>query len=147
MKNHRLMSVIMSLATVLSFDAHACGKTSVMSATGDDGKKVELVMDSAIVEKAPAWSPGAGDPPLSIADASEIALAWASEKYRRYDGVEIREISLTALGCESSKAHWYYIFDFTPLMGGNRMYGTGNWAAVLMDGAVVGSSQSDSASD
>lgn len=141
MQNSSWLFVVVTLGALGSFDAHACGETSVMSATKTDGKKVELVLDSGVVEKTPAWVPGAGEPPLSIADASEIASAWAAEKYNRFDGIEIREISLTSLGCTSSKAHWYYVFDFTPMMDGNRMYSAGNWAAVLMDGTVVGATE------
>lgn len=143
---------ILSLAAAFAFwsselEAGDCGKTSVMSSTDENGSKVELILDSAAVEKAPQWSPGAGEPPLSLTRAIEVASAWAKEKYARFDGVEIREISLTSLGCATSSKHWYYVFDFTPIMGGNRMFGGGNWGAVLMDGAVVGATREEVAAD
>jgi hypothetical protein len=109
-----------------------------MSSTDADGARVELVLEAAEVERTPQWSPGAGEPPLSLTQAIAAASAWAEQEYAHFDEVEIREISLTSLGCPSASKHWYYVFDFTPIMGGNRMFGGGNWGAVLMDGTIVG---------
>ncbi len=140
------IGAVVCMAAVSPLKA-ACGKTAVMSATGADGRKVELVLDSAIVERTPKWSPGAGEPPLSLTRATKAASAWAKKRYSRFDVVEIREVSLTSLGCTSSRNHWYYVFDFAPIMDGNRMYGSGNWAAVLMDGTIIGATQAGSNSN
>ena len=115
-----------------------CGKHSVYGTTDEQGRKVELVLDSSAVERGPTWTPGAKEPPLSIAKASRIALDWAKRKYARYDTVEIREIVLVPYSCSAAQDRWYYRFEFTPVIDGNRTYGMGNFAAVLMDGSVVG---------
>lgn len=142
-----LVIAVAALVSATSLNAHACDKASVMSATDVDGRKLELLLDSAQVENTPQWSPGSSEPPLSISQATEIAFTWAKERYDRFDVVEVREISLTSLGCVSSRNHWYYIFDFVPVMDGNRMYGVGNWIAVLMDGTVVGTTRAGEVSD
>jgi len=122
-----------------SFAAPGCGKSSVYGTTDEKGRKIELVLDSVAVQRGPGWSPGTNkEPPLSIAKASRIALAWAKGKYTRYDSVEIREISLVPYSCSMSQDHWYYRIEFTPVIDGNRAFGMGNFAAVLMDGSVVG---------
>jgi hypothetical protein len=138
----RLVLILTTLSATLGAEAVACGNSVVMSTTGEDGRTIELVIDYAVAQKTPEWAPGRGDPPLSVARASEIAQEWAEQKYARFDGVEIREIMLSALGCTSSEDHWFYTFDFTPVMEGQRMYGIGNWAAVLMDGTVIGAEHS-----
>jgi hypothetical protein len=114
-----------------------CGEHAVYGTTDQQGRKVELVLSSAAVEKGPSWSPGESEPPLSISKASRIALEWAKRKYSRYDTVEIREIVLVPYSCSIAQNRWYYRFEFTPVMDGNRMYGVDNFAAVLMDGSVV----------
>jgi hypothetical protein len=132
------------LGTTPARGAPGCGKMSVMSVTEETGQTIELILDSAAIEKAPTWSPGAGNPPLPVSRAVEIANAWAKSRYARFDSVEIREISLKSLGCSSPKG-WYYVFDFVPVIDGNRAYGSGNWAAVLMDGTVVGATRAGAA--
>ena len=112
-----------------------------MSGTKDDGTRVELIVDSALVEKTPAWHPGQGEPPLSLARAIEIGAAWGKDRYKRFDSVEIREISLRSMGCSALRDRWYYVVDFTPVMDGNRMFGSFNWAAVLFDGTVIGTTE------
>ena len=88
--------------------------------------------------KTPKWSPGEGEPPLPISQVVAIATKWAKGKYTRYDSVKIRSIDLDERGCGSLKGHWYYIVNFTPVIDGNAVFGSGNFAAVLMDGTVIG---------
>jgi hypothetical protein len=137
----RFILTLSALYISFGVDAQACVKSVVMTTTGDDGRTIELVIDSTAVQQTPEWSPGRGDPPLSVARASEIAQDWADQKYARFDSVEIREITLGAPGCVSNNKHWFYIFDFMPVMQGQRMYSGGNWAAVLMNGTVIGAEQ------
>jgi hypothetical protein len=111
---------------------------TVLSATlPDGGGKNELVIDSSKVEKTPQWTPGVGEPPLMIGKATSIALSWGKKHFSRFDGVEIDRISLADSSCSGEGKKWYYIFEFTPVMAGNRMFGSGNWLAVLMDGSII----------
>src|SRR5687768_4050307 len=126
-------------STGCSRAAPGCGKHSVYGTTDEKGRKIELVLDSTALQRGPSWSPGTGvEPPLSVAKASRFALAWAKAKYTRYDSVEIREIVLASYSCSISQDRWYYRIEFSPIIDGNRVFGMGNFAAVLMDGSVVG---------
>jgi hypothetical protein len=125
-----------------SFAASDCGKTSVLSGTKEDGTKVELIIDSAALEKTPTWRPGQGDPPFSVAKAVEAGTAWAKDHYKRFDGVEVERISLHDFGCSGKHDHWFYIIEFAPVMDGSRMFSSFNWAAVLFDGTVIGTTES-----
>jgi hypothetical protein len=116
---------------------YGCGSTPVVS-TEDKGRRIELVLDGAAVAKTPTWTPTKGEPPLSVSKAAAVALAWAKVRYKRYDSVEITELSLKEFSCSSVSDRWYYQVEFAPIMDGNRLFGSGNWAAVLMDGTVVG---------
>ena len=137
---HKLLIAFVLCAAPLTALAQApfsCGSTPVVS-TEDNGKRIELVLDGAAVAKTPKWSPAKGEPPLSVSKAAAAALAWGKVRYKRYDSVEITELSLKQYSCSRLSEHWYYQVEFTPIMEGNRLFGSGNWAAVLMDGTVVG---------
>ena len=136
----RLHSTSLGLLAALSLNAelaHACGGFPVMSTELFDGRKVELVIDWHLLLRADAWAPGRGDPPLSVASATEIAMAWAKDRYVRFDDVSVREISLLSLGCQKEERRWYYVFDLAPMMDGREMLSSGDWVAVLMDGTVI----------
>lgn len=117
--------------------APGCGKHAVFGTTDEAGRKIELVLDSAAMQRTPAWSPQKGEPPLSVFKASRAALTWAKAKYTRYDNVEISELMLTSYSCRGVPDRWYYRVQFTPIIDGNRVVGWGNFVAVLMDGSVV----------
>jgi hypothetical protein len=126
------------LLTCCSWAQADCGSRAVMSTTRDDGTKIGVVISDAQFMKAPAWSPDEGDPPISIAQVVKISSAWAKENFKRFDSVQIRSISLSEVGCASSKRSWYYLVHFTPILDGSRVYTGGHFAGVLMDGTVIG---------
>ena len=137
---HKLLIVCTLSAlpiSVLGQSLHGCGPTPVVS-TEDKGRHIELVLDGAAVARTPTWAPTKGDPPLSVSKAAAAALAWAKVRYKRYDSVKITELSLKEFSCSSLPDHWFYQVAFTPIIDGNKLFGSGNWAAVLMDGTVVG---------
>jgi hypothetical protein len=117
--------------------APGCGKHVVFGTTDETGRKIELILDSAVMQRTPAWNPQKGEPPLSVSKASRAALMWAKTKYTRYDSVEISELMLTSYSCHRVRDRWYYRFQFSPIIDGNRVSGWGNFVAVLMDGSVV----------
>lgn len=125
-------------AASLPAAAGFCGHHAVISTTLDDGTEVGVFLTEAQMARAPEWSPGEGEPPLSVAKAVEVATKWARQTYTRYDDVRIESIGLNGYGCRRARENWYYVVHFTPVIDGNRLYGGGNFAAVLMDGTVVG---------
>ena len=65
----------------------------------------------------------------------------AKDNFKRFDSVKIQSISLSEAGCEPGKRSWYYLVHFTPIIDGSRVYSGVHFAAVLMDGTVVGPAQ------
>jgi hypothetical protein len=134
--NFKKSVAIVSLQFVMLTNANACGKMAVLS-TETGNKRIELIIEENKIAKTPAWNPTMGEPPISVAKASAIALAWAKNRFKRFDSVMIREIALVEYTCASQSSRWYYRFDFVPLMDNNRVYGSGYWAALLMDGSMI----------
>ena len=123
----------------LSQSLFACGEHPIISYTKDDGTRMGLVIPESELSGTPEWDITQGEPPLSITTARDAVLSWAKEKYARYDSVKISAVSLReASGCHSIKARWIYVFDLQPVIDDNALWGSGNWAAVLMDGTVIG---------
>ena len=132
-----LFLLLLHVATTATAD---CGSHAVMRTTRDDGTKIGIVISDAQLAKAPSWSPTKGEPPLSIAQVVKISSGWAKNHFKRFDSVEIRSIRLSEVGCFSGNRtqSWYYLVDFTPVIDGGRVYSGGHFAAVLLDGSVVG---------
>ena len=108
----------------------------------DSVERIELVLDSDLMKKMPQWAPDEGDPPLSVAKAAILAKKWARENYKTADRVEIRQISLTSLGCSGITDRWYYVVEFLSKVNGVPKFEPGNWVAVLLDGRVIGPTRS-----
>ena len=79
-----------------------------------------------------------GEPPLSVSQAYKRVQQWAKSEYSRYDSVGVREIAISEFSCSLVEDIWYYRIDLVPVFDGNEIWGGGNFAAVLMDGTVVG---------
>ena len=118
--------------------AFGCNDHPVLSTTKDDGTKVGIFISEEQIRGTPGWVPEASEPPLPVSQAAELVKQWAEERYSRFDGVDIGSISLNRFVCRGGKTHWYYIFHLRLKIDGNRLYGTGNFAAVLFDGTVIG---------
>lgn len=115
-----------------------CGDRPVLTVQKEDGTTVGVVITTEQQDKTQKWVPGSGDPPLSLSKAIEVALSWAKTNYKRYDGVQLQSINLNSLGCSQTRDKWYYIVHFSPVIDGSALYGSGYFAAVLMDGTVIG---------
>lgn len=122
--------------------AVGCGKMPVMSATDPDGGRVELILDSDLIEKTSQWIPERGEPPLSVGKAANIAQKWNEKNYKGADSIEMRDISLRSLGCSSMSNRWYYLIEFLPKVNGAPRFEPGNWVAVLLNGEVIGPTKS-----
>ena len=114
----------------------------VVSAADSSGGRVELVLDSDLIEKTPQWLPEKGEPPFPVAKAATLAKKWGEKNYKGADSIEVRQISLTSLGCSNMSNRWYYVVEFLPKVNGVPKFEPGNWVAVLFDGEVVGPTRS-----
>ncbi len=119
-------------------EASECGRYPLLTTTKEDGTRIGVVVSDEQMKKTPKWSPGKGEPPLPLTQAIAIATKWAKGKYTRYDSVKVWNIDLQERGCGNLKGRWYYIVHFKPVIDGNAVFGGGNFAAVLMDGTVIG---------
>ena len=115
-----------------------CGDRPVMTTQKEDGTTVGLVVTEEQQHKTPKWKIGSGEPPLALSKAIGAALSWAKKNYKRYDDVQVHSISLSSIGCSQARDKWYYLVHFSPIIDGNALFGSGYFAAVLMDGTVVG---------
>ena len=132
------VSLALLALTVCGSALADCGGYPVITTTKEDGTRVGVIVTDAQFKKSPAWSPGKGEPPLSISRVVEIAQKWAASQFKRYDSVQIQGINLSEYGCPSTTKHWYYVVHFAPVIDGNRVFSGGQFAVILMDGTIVG---------
>lgn len=119
-----------------------CGEDyPILTIQKDDGTRIGLIVPSDAVKSAPSWKPEDGEPPLTISEAREAVLEWAEDHYSQFDSVEVAQISLRSSGSCSMSERWYYVFELRPVLDGNSFWGSGNWAAVLMDASVYGTQE------
>ena len=135
-----IASAMMALFLFATGPVAACGGGDypVMSTRKDDGTQIGLFISQAQIDRTQAWKPELEEPPLSVSAAYRAAIDWGRQHYTRYDGVNVRELSLNKYNCSLVSDRWYYVFDLNPVIDGNELWSGGNWAAVLMDGTVIG---------
>ena len=114
-----------------------CGELPLASTHRDDGSIISVIVPEAQQLASPRWSPEDGEPPLALSQAITLGLTWARGHYTRFDEVEIDSVSLSRIGCSDLRDRWYYLVHFSLKIEGQRLFGSGNFAAVLMDGTVV----------
>jgi hypothetical protein len=114
-----------------------CDKRPVITSKLDDGTTIGVLVSESQHKKAPTWSPGRGEPSLSIARVADIAEKWAKAQYRDYESVKIQTISLSEFGCYGAPKYWHYTVHFIPVKGGKPSFG-GHFAVVLLDGTLIG---------
>lgn len=127
---------VLALGVAPAF-AGSCEDFPIYSVRDMDGTQHAIVVSGKKIENTPSWTPGSGEPPLSLSDAISKALAWAKKTYTRFDNVLIEDIEVRRYGC-SSQNRWYYLVAFAPVIEGGSVRGIGYFAAVLMDGTVIG---------
>src|SRR5690348_865086 len=74
----------------------SCGSQAMMTMTKADGAKLGLFISFAQISGSPPWTPEAGEPPLPLSKALQLATEWAKKEYKRFDGVQVRSINVTA---------------------------------------------------
>ncbi len=136
------MKWIITLLTLFPLSTLAssmCDDFAPMSTRGQDGVEIKLILSGSKVFSAPSWSPKSGEPPLPISSVYQTASDWASDNLTKYDSIIIESIALKKYGCPNSnnKEYWYYTIGYSPSIDGQRLWGSGNWLAVLMSGEVI----------
>ena len=63
---------------------------------------------------------------------------WARNFYTRFDSVAVNGVRLQEYGCWEARGNWLYVFDRSPVIDGNKLYGGAYMAAVTMSGRVIG---------
>ena len=130
------------LMAAISCMAHAgpsdCSNYPVLTTTKEDGTTIGIVISDELRKRTPQWNIESGDPPLPLSKAVAAAKAWAKKTYTRYDDVKVECVTLNSYGCAIAKNQWYYLVHFSPIIEGNALFGGTYFAAVLMDGTVVG---------
>lgn len=138
MKPTKILLVLLFLVAGSNAALACSSDRPVLSTEKDDGTKVGLFISTSQIEATPEWNPEAGEPPLSISTAYRLVQDWGEQEYARYDSVEVEDLRLSPYGCSRVSDRWYYVIDLAPVIDGNKLWGSGNWAAVLMDGTVIG---------
>jgi hypothetical protein len=132
--------IVVGLLTIASgavtADATACGKSEVHTSEMGNLRSV-LVLDEAKVARTAPWRPGNGEPALSIARATTIALAWGKQQLKGFDSVEPQQVVLVAYPCSSQAGRWYYRVDLVPIKAGQKRFEKSIFTAVLLDGTLV----------
>jgi hypothetical protein len=86
------------------------------------------------------WNPSlAGQPPLPIAKAVELAEAWLRKRHTDVSKMALSQVVLrtqtqSGYGVED---HWFYRVEFQPMLAGRKVWGADLVAVVLFDGTVV----------
>jgi hypothetical protein len=119
-------------------EEQSCGSQAMMTMTKADGSKLGLFIPTAQISSSPAWSPEAGEPPLPVSKAVQLATEWAKKEYKRFDGVQVRGINLGTYGCPTPKDRWYYTIHFVPVMETIPLLVPGYFVGILMDGTIIG---------
>ena len=87
----------------------------------------------------PKWAPASGNPPLSIAKATEVAEAWIRKKNPDVKAFSVSSVALSVSHTWQGEPEdrWYYKIEFQPIVSGQRLHGGQFMAVVLFDGTVV----------
>lgn len=125
-----------------------CQDLPLMQLRTQDGANIRIYALDELMDRTKTWDMDRrGDPPLPLSRALAIARNWAEKTYKDADEVRIGRISLHERRCGFARGRWYYIFDFDPVQDGKLLLGTGHFAAVLMDGTVIGPNDPPSKDD
>lgn len=134
-----LLGLVVFMLASTSAQAFECQDLPLMQLTTQDGVKIRIFALDEQMDRTKSWDMDRrGDPPLPLSRALAIARNWAEREYRQFDEVRIGRISLHERRCGFARGRWFYIFDFDPVQDRKLQLGTGHFAAVLMDGTIIG---------
>ncbi|MCG6887319.1 MAG: hypothetical protein LJE74_08930 [Proteobacteria bacterium] len=95
--------------------------------------KVVVYVNESDIEKAPAWNPTKGAPPLTIGMLIKDVQEWNSRD-PNLASMQIHEIELKPIRKHEKQDRWYYLVHLT---GPESAHSGRQYLAVLMDGKIV----------
>ncbi len=133
----KYLVTLLLLAISKSAFSYDCGSSPFISTQKDNGEKIGLFASKKDFEGAEKWLIENGEPPLSISEAVLLASEWANRKYTRFDSIKINSITLQEASCSKLKGHWLYVLDLSPVIDGNKLYGSGYMVAITMSQNIL----------
>jgi len=129
--------VLLPLALFLSGTAWACDREPVYVQDVKGGRKFAIFMTKEQVRRSPTWN-DSGMPAMTWMRAADFLIKWAKEKYADYDEVKLYQIQIEGFPCSDLQQHRFYVFQLYLARKGTETLGGEHFAAVLLDGTVVG---------
>lgn len=114
-----------------------CEDYSAMSSETENGEGYELYIPGSKVRAAGEWNPDRSEVPIQINQVFQISNKWAKSNLSKFDSIKIETITLSKYGCPIGGNYWFYIVDYSPIINGQKLWGDGNWFAVLMSKEVI----------
>jgi len=95
-----------------------------------DQFRIVLYLTEPQIQSMPAWQPGAGKPPMSLATAVERVMRWKAGEPALAEA-SIYELKYKPIHNHEKLHRWYYLVELRLPQGHRR------FVAVLADGKVV----------
>lgn len=132
--------LLANLLTILIAACPAYGQTLddvPLFKAQNEGKVLDYSISQARADRLPKWDPTQPTIPLQIHEAVAKAQAWIKKKNPKIESFLPNRIDLGRVSYGRFFGLWYYTVGFDGVVGGQRMYGWGLQAVVLMDGSIV----------
>jgi TonB family protein len=126
--------------------AAAAGAMILVTTTfGQDGTRYIYEIPGERANALPQWEPRlAPEPPLSMSAARKAAESWLTSRIPEIKTFEVSSLFFAKVfqglptGPCRTVSCWYYRITFDPVVGGRRLAGGSDFAAVvLIDGSIV----------
>ena len=120
--------------------AQSSSTVSVTQTRTQEGITSYWEISSQRADRLPSWNPrNTPNPPLSSGDAIKVGEDWLRQQNPEVKTFELTNLTLArGYGVFAQSDRWYYMMYFDPVVGGRRLAGGSNFAAVvLLDGSVV----------
>jgi hypothetical protein len=136
MKNFLLLNVFLILISTCPAYGQTQGEVPLFTLQ-NEGKAIDYSISEARADKLPKWDPSQPTIPLQINEAVSKAQAWIKKKNPKIESFVPNHIELGRVSYGRFFGLWYYTVGFDGVVGGQRMFGWGLQAVVLMDGSIV----------
>ena len=102
-----------------------------------DGGRVAVYVEEHALSTYPAWEPGRGDVPVSIAEALAAVEAWVKKYNPHYGKVVFNEVILKQVRSHDRKLYWHYLVRYRETLEDGAVSPKESIAAVFLNGGVV----------
>lgn len=128
---------LLLFALFLSSAGWACDREAAYVQEVKDGRKFAIFMTREQVKRSPVWK-DSGMPAMTWMRASDFLIKWAKTKYAGYDEVKLYQIQIEGFPCSDLQQYRFYVFQLYLARKGEEILGGEHFAAVLLDGTVIG---------